>query len=126
MIVQSDYLSLDASFQGLAASDIEAFAAKRLPATFDKLRAQLLNGEFMNASEGREVTHCLNRSTHSVVRAGNGKNRFQEVVRELRSGRWKGATGRVIKHVVNIGVGGSDLGPMMGSFALREFADDAS
>lgn len=126
MIVQSDYLSLDASFQGLSGADIEAFAAKRLPASFDKLRAQLLDGEFMNASEGREVTHCLNRSTHSVVRAGNGKNRFQEIVRELRSGRWKGGTGRVIKHVVNIGVGGSDLGPMMGSFALREFADDAS
>jgi len=126
MIVESKYLHLDASYQGLSSAEIEAFAQQRLPDNFSELRQQLLQGTFQNASEGRAVSHCLNRSIHSVVAAGNHKNRFSEIVRELRSGRWLGATGKPIKHVVNIGVGGSDLGHMMRSFALKEFADDAS
>lgn len=126
MIIESKHLQLDISYQGLDAEQLADFAAKRLPENFSELRQQLLRGEFKNASEGRNVSHCLNRSIHSVVAASNYKNRFSDIVRELRSGRWLGATGKPIKDVVNIGVGGSDLGPMMGSFALREFADDAS
>ncbi|RUO62621.1 glucose-6-phosphate isomerase [Pseudidiomarina insulisalsae] len=124
MQVTTDYLNLDATFQGLSVSDIEAFAAKRLPKHFNEARAQLLKGEYENPSEGRKVSHVLNRSRHSVVAAGGGRNRFSEIVRTLRAGKWLGATGKPIKDVVNIGVGGSDLGPMMGSFALKEFADD--
>lgn len=126
MLIENKYLHLDASYQGLSTEELKDFAEQRLPENFDALRNQLLRGEFMNASEGRKVSHCLSRSGHSVVAAGNGKNRFSDIVRELRSGRWLGATGKPIEHVVNIGVGGSDLGPMMGSFALREFADDSS
>ncbi|WP_258240758.1 glucose-6-phosphate isomerase [Pseudidiomarina homiensis] len=124
MQVTTDYLNLDYTFQGLDADAIEAFAAKRLPKNFGELREQLLQGEYDNPSEGRKVTHVLNRSRHSVVAAAGGRNRFSEVVRLLRSGKWLGATGKPITDVVNIGVGGSDLGPMMGSFALKEFADD--
>ncbi|RUO56242.1 glucose-6-phosphate isomerase [Pseudidiomarina homiensis] len=124
MQVTTDYLNLDYTFQGLDADAIEAFAAKRLPKNFGQLREQLLQGEYDNPSEGRKVTHVLNRSRHSVVAAAGGRNRFSEVVRLLRSGKWLGATGKPITDVVNIGVGGSDLGPMMGSFALKEFADD--
>ncbi|WP_258807311.1 glucose-6-phosphate isomerase [Pseudidiomarina sp. CB1] len=124
MQVTTDYLNLDYTFQGLDADAIEAFAAKRLPKNFGHLREQLLQGEYDNPSEGRKVTHVLNRSRHSVVAAAGGRNRFSEVVRLLRSGKWLGATGKPITDVVNIGVGGSDLGPMMGSFALKEFADD--
>ncbi|MFC0444204.1 glucose-6-phosphate isomerase [Pseudidiomarina halophila] len=124
MQVTTEYLNLDYTFQGLDADAIEAFAAKRLPKNFAQLREQLLQGEYENPSEGRKVTHVLNRSRHSVVAAAGGRNRFSEVVRLLRSGKWSGATGKPITDVVNIGVGGSDLGPMMGSFALKEFADD--
>lgn len=124
MQVNTDYLNLDFTFQGLDSDAIEAFAAKRLPTNFNELRQQLLQGEYENPSEGRKVTHVLNRSRHSVVAAGGGRNRFSEIVRLLRAGKWLGATGKPIKDVVNIGVGGSDLGPMMGSFALKEFADD--
>lgn len=125
-LIETPHLNLDYSFQGLSDEQLEAFAAKRLPKNFDQLKQQLIKGEFKNASEQRPVTHTLCRSIHSVIRAGNGKNRFTEIVRTLRSGNWLGATGKPIKDVVNIGVGGSDLGPMMGSFALKEFADDAS
>ncbi len=124
MHVITDYLNLDFTFQGLSAAEIEAYAAKRMPAGFDEARALLLKGEYENPSEGRKVTHVLNRSRHSVVAAGGGRNRFSEIVRLLRAGKWLGATGKPITDVVNIGVGGSDLGPMMGSFALKEFADD--
>ncbi|MDN7126960.1 glucose-6-phosphate isomerase [Pseudidiomarina sp. 1ASP75-14] len=124
MQVTTEHLNLDNTFQGLSADELQAYAAKRLPSNFDEQRKLLLRGEYDNPSEGRKVTHVLNRSRHSVVAAGGGRNRFSEVVRLLRSGKWLGATGKPITDVVNIGVGGSDLGPMMGSFALREFADD--
>ncbi|MDN7134508.1 glucose-6-phosphate isomerase [Pseudidiomarina terrestris] len=124
MQVTTEHLNLDNTFQGLSADELQAYAAKRLPSNFDEQRKLLLCGEYDNPSEGRKVTHVLNRSRHSVVAAGGGRNRFSEVVRLLRSGKWLGATGKPITDVVNIGVGGSDLGPMMGSFALREFADD--
>ncbi len=124
MQVSTKYLNLDTAFQGLSASELEAYAARRLPANFDQERQRLLDGDYENPSEGRKVTHVLNRSRHSVVAAGGGRNRFSEIVRLLRSGKWLGATGKPITDVVNIGVGGSDLGPMMGSFALHEFADD--
>jgi len=124
--VEMELLNLDYSFQGLSPDELSEYAEKKLPKNFNKLRQQLLNGEFENKTENRKVSHCLNRSIHNVVKAGNGKNRFTEIVRQLRSGQWLGATGKVITDVVNIGVGGSDLGPMMGSFALKEFADDNS
>ncbi len=124
--VEMELLNLDYSFQGLSPDELAEFAKKKLPANFESLRQQLLNGEFENKTENRKVSHCLNRSIHNVVKASNGKNRFTEIVRQLRSGQWLGATGKVITDVVNIGVGGSDLGPMMGSFALKEFADDNS
>ena len=126
MIIESDFLNLDTTYQGVDIDALRDFADKRLPENFDKLRTQLMRGEFYNATEARHVSHCLNRSIHNVVTAGNGKNRFCTIVRELRAGKWLGATGKPITDVVNIGVGGSDLGPMMGSFALKEFADDNS
>lgn len=125
-LIETPHLNLDYSFQGLSDEQIQQYAQQRLPQNFDQLKQQLIKGEFKNPSEERTVTHTLCRSVHSVIRAGNGKNRFTEIVRTLRSGKWLGATGKAITDVVNIGVGGSDLGPMMGSFALKEFADDAS
>ena len=124
--VETEFLNLDYSYQGLTPEQITEYAQTKLPANFSKLKQQLIQGEFKNKTENRNVSHVLNRSIHNVVKAGNGKNRFTEIVRSLRSGQWLGATGKPITDVVNIGVGGSDLGPMMGSFALKEFADDNS
>ncbi|CUA86461.1 glucose-6-phosphate isomerase [Pseudidiomarina woesei] len=122
--IETDFLNLDYSFQGLTAEELKKYAATKLPKNFQQLKQQLAKGEYQNKTENRTVSHMLNRSIHNVVKAGNGKNRFTEIVRTLRSGKWLGATGKPIQNVVNIGVGGSDLGPMMGSFALKEFADD--
>src|SRR5690554_7219150 len=110
MIIESDFLNLDTTYQGVDIDALRAFADQRLPHNFNELRRQLMRGEFYNATEERYVSHCLNRSIYNVVTAGNGKNRFCTIVRELRAGKWLGATGKAITDVVNIGVGGSDLG----------------
>ena len=123
MIIKGPHLTLDCSFQHASIDDL--LALERLPAEFDELSKQLIAGEFKNGTENRNVTHCLTRSIHSVVDSKKA-SRFCDIVRKLRSGRWLGATGKPITDVVNIGVGGSDLGPQMGAFALKEFADDST
>ncbi len=126
MIKNGPHLALDTSYQKLSVDELMDRAGSRLPANFNEAREQLRRGEYQNVSEGRPVTHVLSRSVHAVAKQSNRKTRFVEVVQKLRSGRWLGATGKPITDVVNIGVGGSDLGPQMGAFALREFADDAA
>jgi len=116
MIKNGPYLALDTSYQKLS----------RLPEHFDDYRQQLCRGEYRNLSEDRPVTHVLSRSVHAVAKQSNRKTRFVDTVQKLRSGRWLGSTGKPITDRVNIGVGGSDLGPQMGAFALREFANDAA
>lgn len=125
MIKNGPYLALDTSYQKLSVNELIEQTTKRLPESFYDARKQLSRGEYLNVSENRPVTHTLSRSIHAVAKQTNRKTRFVEVVQTLRSGRWLGATGKPITDVVNIGVGGSDLGPQMGSFALKEFADDA-
>lgn len=125
MIKNGPYLALDTTYQKLSVNELAEQASKRLPESFNDARQQLSRGEYLNVSENRPVTHTLSRSIHAVAKQTNRKTRFVEVVQTLRSGRWLGSTGKPITDVVNIGVGGSDLGPQMGSFALKEFADDA-
>jgi len=95
-------------------------------------RDRMFAGEMINWTEGRAVLHTAlrNRSPEPVrvdgrdvmpeVRAVLGKmRRFSDAV---RSGQWTGHSGRVITDVVNIGIGGSDLGPFMVCEALRPYA----
>lgn len=116
-------LQLDWTYQFLSTDALKEFASKRLPDNFDTLRRELMAGTFANKTEGRQVTHVLSRSIDSVVKDPK-TSKFAEIVRKIRSGNWLGATGKPITDVVNIGVGGSDLGPLMTSFALAEFATD--
>ncbi len=91
----------------------------------------MFNGEKINRTEGRAVLHTAlrNRSNRPVM--VDGKDVMPEVNAVLAkikifcdkviSGEWKGYTGKAIQHVVNIGIGGSDLGPVMTTEALRPF-----
>ncbi|HYE18799.1 MAG TPA: glucose-6-phosphate isomerase [Tepidisphaeraceae bacterium] len=95
---------------------------------------KMFAGERINLTEGRAVLHVAlrNRSNRPIV--VDGKDVMPEVndvlarmkrfVGEVRSGAWKGYTGRAITDVVNVGIGGSDLGPVMVTEALRGYADD--
>lgn len=91
-------------------------------------------GARINTTEDRAVLHTVLRApaSESVVLDGvdvvgsvhEVLDRMSELADAVRSGRWRGATGRRVRTVVNIGIGGSDLGPAMAWHALHEFAQD--
>jgi len=97
----------------------------------DKIAA-MFSGEKINVTEGRAVLHVAlrNRSNRPVLVDGQDVmpevNRVLEKMRffseAIRSGEWMGYTGRPITDVVNIGIGGSDLGPQMVTAALKPYA----
>ncbi|WP_040166498.1 glucose-6-phosphate isomerase [Microbacterium gorillae] len=97
--------------------------------------AAMLRGDHLNTSEDRAVLHTALRrpkgaSPALVVDGQQVDHDVQEVLTNLsafadrvRSGEWTGVTGKKVTHVVNIGIGGSDLGPVMVFEALRPYAD---
>ena len=97
--------------------------------------AAMRAGEHINTTEDRAVLHtALRRPAGAepalVVDGQNVDDDVQEVLSRMaafadrvRSGEWKGVTGKKVTHVVNIGIGGSDLGPVMISAALEPYAD---
>ncbi len=95
--------------------------------------AAMFRGEKINRTEGRAVLH-------TALRAGTGEGiildgqdvaadvrrvleKMADFADRVRSGEWKGFTGRRIRNVINIGIGGSDLGPAMATTALKAYAD---
>ncbi|WP_280510609.1 glucose-6-phosphate isomerase [Nocardia farcinica] len=96
-------------------------------------RDAMFAGEHINTSEDRAVGHVALRlpagRTMTIDGADAGAQvhevlrRMGEFTDALRSGQWRGATGERIETVVNIGIGGSDLGPVMVHQALRHYAD---
>ncbi|MEI5136301.1 glucose-6-phosphate isomerase [Streptomyces libani] len=96
-----------------------------------ELRDAMFRGEKINITERRSVLHTALRAPGSAVVMSDGENvvpGVQHVLTRMgifsdrvRSGDWKGHTGKRIKTVVNIGIGGSDLGPAMAYEALRAY-----
>jgi glucose-6-phosphate isomerase len=96
-------------------------------------RDAMFRGEHINVSENRAVLHVALRmpATDSLVVDGKDVvaevhevlGRMREFATRVRSGEFKGFTGKRIKNVVNIGIGGSDLGPVMAYEALRHYTD---
>jgi glucose-6-phosphate isomerase len=95
--------------------------------------AAMFSGERINVSEGRPVLHVALRAPAGESILLDGQNvvaqvhevleRCARLADDVRAGRWLGHTGRPIRNIVNIGIGGSDLGPAMAYQALREFSD---
>jgi glucose-6-phosphate isomerase len=93
----------------------------------------MFRGEKINVSEKRAALHIALRAPRDVTILHDGKNVVTEVHAVLdkmadfrnrvRSGAWKGATGKRIRNVVNIGIGGSDLGPVMAYEALKHYSE---
>ncbi|MFF0019210.1 glucose-6-phosphate isomerase [Streptomyces sp. NPDC005496] len=96
-------------------------------------RDAMFRGERINVTEDRAVLHTALRAPRDAVVEVDGENvvpgvhavldRMADFAGRVRSGEWTGHTGRRIRNVVNIGIGGSDLGPAMAYDALRAFAD---
>ena len=90
-------------------------------------------GDKINVTEGRSVLHVALRAPQSEVILADGENVVSAVhgvlkkmaafADKVRSGAWTGYTGKRIRNVVNIGIGGSDLGPVMAYEALRFYSD---
>lgn len=91
----------------------------------------MFSGEAINETENRAVLHTALRNPNTVGIRVNGQEILPEIHRVLKqmesfseavsSGVWKGYTGKAIKHIVNIGIGGSDLGPVMVTEALKAY-----
>jgi glucose-6-phosphate isomerase len=100
------------------------------------LRARIdamFRGDKINITEDRAVLHVALRAPRSASIAVDGHNVVSQVhtildkmtdfCKRVRSGTWKGHTGKPIRNVVNIGIGGSDLGPVMAYEALRHYSE---
>ncbi|WSM43282.1 glucose-6-phosphate isomerase [Streptomyces cellulosae] len=95
------------------------------------LRDAMFRGERINTTEDRAVLHTALRAPRDAVIEVDGENvvpavhavldRMADFADRVRSGEWTGHTGRRIRNVVNIGIGGSDLGPAMAYEALRAY-----
>ncbi|MDP8276483.1 MAG: glucose-6-phosphate isomerase, partial [Candidatus Euphemobacter frigidus] len=93
----------------------------------------MFSGEKINRTENRSVLHIALRAPEGASILLDGENvvpgvhqvlgRMSAFARKVRSGKWKGFTGRPIRNVINIGIGGSDLGPAMATEALKAYAD---
>jgi glucose-6-phosphate isomerase len=102
------------------------------------LRARIdamFRGEKINVTENRAVLHVALRAPKDVSIVVDGKNvvpqvhamldKMADFANRIRSGQWKGHSGKRIRNVVNIGIGGSDLGPVMAYEALKYYSDRA-
>jgi glucose-6-phosphate isomerase len=97
----------------------------------EKINA-MFSGEKINITEHRAVLHVALRAPRGATILVDGKNVVPEVhavldkmakfSNRIRSGEWKGHTGKPIRNVINIGIGGSDLGPVMAYEALRHYS----
>lgn len=104
-------------------------------ARVEQWRDRMFSGEPINVTEGRSVLHVALRNRGNRPILVHGKDVMPEVnavldhmrafVADVRDGAWKGRTGKRITDVVNIGIGGSDLGPVMVTEALRSYASPA-
>jgi glucose-6-phosphate isomerase len=104
-------------------------------APVEQWRTKMFQGDPINSTEDRAVLHTALRDRNSTEIKVNGKNIANEVIKTLdkmhtfvdkvRQGHWLGYSGKRITDVVNIGVGGSNLGPQMVTEALNQYSDNS-
>ena len=97
----------------------------------EERRDAMMRGELINVSEHRAVLHVALRTPKGtslivdgvdvVAQVHEVLDRMAEFANRIRSGEWKGYTGKPIRSIVNVGIGGSDLGPVMAYEALRYY-----
>nr|WP_314543426.1 glucose-6-phosphate isomerase [uncultured Massilia sp.] len=130
--VEAAGLFLDYSKNRLDGRTLELLASLARERGVEQLRDAMFAGEKINITENRAVLHTALRAPRDKQITVDGQDVTGDVHAVLdhvktftdavRSGEWKGHTGKEITDVVNIGIGGSDLGPKMVCLALRQFA----
>ena len=93
----------------------------------------MFRGDKINVTEQRSVLHVALREPQGASILVDGKNvcvevhavldRMSAFCNHVRNGEWKGHTGKTIRNIINVGIGGSDLGPVMAYEALRHYSD---
>ena len=124
-------LSFDFSRQRIDEATLELLVALANELQVELLRDAMFAGEHINTTEDRAVLHTALRLPFQAELAVDGQdvvgdvhdtlNRMRVFAESVRNGEWRGADGRAITDVVNIGIGGSDLGPAMACRALRPY-----
>jgi len=133
MTVEAGDLVLDYSKNMVTADTMTALVALAERAGLRQRVEDMFAGRHINVSEDRPVLHVALRLPADASLTVDGQDVVADVHAVLarmatfsdavRSGSWTGATGRRIRNVVNIGIGGSDLGPAMAYEALKDFSD---
>lgn len=125
-------LYLDYSKNRVTDETLRLLVALAQEAGLEKRRAAMFAGERINITENRAVLHTALRTPAAQQVMVDGKNVVPEVwavveqmtrfAEQIRGGQWLGHTGKPIQNIVNIGIGGSDLGPVMAYEALKHYA----
>ncbi|MGZ8676218.1 MAG: glucose-6-phosphate isomerase [Solirubrobacterales bacterium] len=132
MTIEAAGLFLDYSKNRITAETVGLLAALATERGMPQRREAMFAGERINVSEDRSVLHVALRMPSGRSLIVDGTDVVKEVHEVLarmgafcdrvRSAEWKGHTGKPIRNVVNIGIGGSDLGPVMAYEALRHYS----
>ena len=135
MVATAADLVLDYSKHRVDGAALAALLALARRAGVAERRDAMFAGERINTTEDRAVLHVALRMPRGSTLVVDGRDVVADVhavldamgavAERIRSGAWTGHTGRRIRAVVNIGIGGSDLGPAMAHEALRDYADPA-
>jgi glucose-6-phosphate isomerase len=125
-------LYLDYSKNRITQQTIELLAQFAEQSGLSERREAMFRGERINVSEDRPVLHVALRmprerslivdGTDVVKQVHEVLDRMSGFSERVRSGEWRGRTGKPIRNVINIGIGGSDLGPVMAYEALRHYS----
>ncbi|WP_120298692.1 glucose-6-phosphate isomerase [Gordonia phthalatica] len=131
LTVQAADLRIDFSKNHITRETVELLAALAREAGVEEKRDAMFAGAHINTSEDRAVLHTALRLPRDAELVVDGQDVVADVHEVLdamgeftdrvRSGEWTGHTGKAITDVVNIGIGGSDLGPVMAYEALRHY-----
>jgi glucose-6-phosphate isomerase len=129
--IEMDDLLFDYSKHRITKRTLQLLFDLAKEAGLDEAKERMFSGEAINFTEGRPVLHVAlrNRSKRPILVSGKDVMplvdaelaKMKRFANAVQSGEWRGHTGRTITDVVNIGIGGSDLGPVMVTEALRPY-----
>ncbi len=132
MTAEACGLFMDYSKHRIDDETLRLFQALAAESGLEDRRAAMFRGDKINVTENRAVLHTALRAPREAVIEVDGHNVVPDVhavldkmaafAESIRSGAWTGYTGKPIRNVINIGIGGSDLGPVMAYEALRHYS----
>ena len=135
LVLEASGISLDLSRQRIDAPVLAALQSLATQQQVLEHRDAMLTGKHVNTTEDRAVLHTALRLPSGSSLVVDGRDvaadvdevleRMSSWAQAVRSGAWLGSTGKRITDIVNIGIGGSDLGPAMAYTALRHYSDRA-